>query len=166
MAIRKKPLTIEEAKLKMAGLCARSEQCSFSIEKKLYNLGLSSSQRKEIITFLEEERYLDDYRYARSFANDKARFNHWGPRKIRAALSVQKISGIAINEALEKIDEKIWEEGLMKCARAKAKYLDLTGSEGMENCRKLFVYLMGRGFLSSESSKAVKLMKKIQKEEE
>ena len=155
----KKPITKETALSRLATLCGRSEQCEFDITRKLINWDLPTGDRKEIINYLIENKYIDNARYAKSFANDKARFSSWGPYKIRAELVKRKIGSADIKNALEQVDQDIWKEGLMRSANTKAKNLQLTGEEGREDCQKLFRYLVGRGFPSSNASKAVVLMK-------
>lgn len=150
----------------MAGLCSRSEQCEYDIMRKLRLKGLSSLQVRELMDFLIEGRYVDNRRFAKSFARDKARFVKWGPKKIRAELSLRKIPSAIIIEAIEEIEEEVWEEGLMKCAVSKARSLDLTGEDGYEERRKLFAYLIGRGFSGKDANRAVKIMKQQQSREE
>ena len=67
---------------RMANLCARREYCVFDIKSKLmrYELGHESIER--IIEHLIKEKYIDELRFARSFINDKIRFNKWGRVKI------------------------------------------------------------------------------------
>ena len=68
--IRKKPLTKEGALLRMADLCARGEHCSSEIREKLRKLMISASDANGIIDYLEENRYIDNLRFAKSFARD------------------------------------------------------------------------------------------------
>lgn len=164
MALRKKPVTPEAALNRMAQLCSRSEQCEFEIDKKLFNMGLNPLQRKEIIEYLKANRYIDNARYAKSFANDKVRFSLWGPRKIKAALINHKISASLITEAIEAIKEEDIETALMKSAESKSRNLDLTGENSRDERRKLFNYLITRGFSGSDANRAVKIMR-IQQEE-
>ena len=166
MPIARKILTEEEARLKMASLCSRSEQCESDIRRKLINLRLTNPQITDIITFLKDEKFLDNARYAKSFVNDKAKFAHWGPYKIKAALASKHILSSLINEAIENLDERIWEQAAMKNAATKARTLDLTlpGDEGYKNRKKLFVFLTGRGFPANLSNRMVKEMKKFQEE--
>ena len=166
MALKKKPVTAEEAKLKMASLCSRSEQCEADVSNKLYKLGLSSGERTEIINYLKEERFIDNSRFAKAFARDKARFSYWGPKKIKAALALKKISSSEINEALSEVDEEDWTNALMKSAISKSRNLDLCGEEGYENRRKLFTFLIGRGFTGEQANRGVRIMKEKQKDEE
>lgn len=163
MALKKKPLTPEAACLKMASLCARSEQCEFEIARKLQNIGLTATQRKEIIDYLKEERYIDNQRYSKSFTSDKARFSGWGPYKIKAALIAKRISTKHINEAISMIPDSVWKESVMKIAASKAKNMDLDGDENKENRIKLYRYLLGRGYSSSDAVKAVNTIRKQQK---
>ena len=157
-----KPLTKEKAFERLAGLCARSEQCEVDANKKLISWGINATDRREIIQQLIDQRYIDDTRYARSFALDKARFSYWGPAKIRIELLKKKIKSKLIKEALENVDPSIWREGLWHTVRNKAKNYNLVGEEAIDNSMKLYRYLISRGFPGSASSKAVNYMKKIQ----
>ena len=160
MTLNKKPISIEKARLKIASLCSKSEQSEYDLKGKLFKMGLSASQSKEIIDFLKEEKYLDNRRYAKSFANDKAKFSYWGPYKIKLALSQHKIPGNIISEVISEIDPLIWKEAILKCAINKARNLDLIDEEtGFENRKKLFKHLISRGFSSIDANKAVKKMK-------
>lgn len=165
MAIRKKTVTENEARLKMADLCARSEQCEFDINQKLFRLGLYTDQRERIISFLKEERFIDHQRFARSFARDKCRFSAWGPFKIRQGLSLKRIPSSLISEALDEIEEEEWNEALNKAARSKEKGLDLIGERAKENRIKLYKFLLSRGFENDSVKEKVKQMVIKQKRE-
>lgn len=161
----KKPITKEKAQERLEILCSRSEQCEFDLNRKMIVWGISSQQRKEILNSLKENRYLDDSRFARSFANDKARFSSWGPYKIRMELIKRKIGAATIKESLERVESEVWREGLLRSARSKSKNLDLLGDNSYENGKKLFQYLIGRGFPSKASSQAVSIIKKEKSQE-
>lgn len=161
----KKPFTKEKALEKLAALCSRSEQCEFDLTRKLCNWLVPPSDRKEIIDYLRDNRYLDDERFARSFTNDKARFSHFGPFRIRMELVKRKIPAPLIKNALEQVDKEVWKQGLLKNASAKARNLDLIGEVGYNNRNKLLRYLISRGFSSSSSLKAVEYFRKKQEEE-
>lgn len=160
--MQRQPITKEKALERLQSLCSRSEQCESDLIKKMINWGIPSCDRKEIIENLKENRFLNNSRYARSFALDKARFAVWGPNKIRLELIKRRIHSNDIKSALENIGQDIWKEGLTKCARNKAKNLDLIGEEGWNNSQKLYKYLISRGFPGGVSSKMVNLLKKKQ----
>ena len=163
--IRKSPVSKEKALERLKSLCSRAEHCEFELNRKMINWGLGSSDRKEIIELLSNERYVDDARFAMSFAHDKAMFSAWGPAKIRLELIKRKINSKSISEALSKVGSEVWKEGLLKCARSKSANLELTGETGRENRNKLYRYLLSRGFPSGVASKAVMFMRKKQEEE-
>lgn len=146
----------EKALLKMSDLCARSEQCESDIRQKLYRMGLASGQVQEVVTRLIEGKFIDNARYARSFARDKVRFSAWGRNKIRLGLMAKRISATDISAALEAIEEKDYLDALKRAARAKARGMELTGPDGRENRLKLFRHILSRGFESDLASKMVR----------
>lgn len=151
-----KPITPEAARIRLADLCARSEQCEADVRQKLYRLGLSSGEVQSIVTSLIEERFIDNARFARSFARDKCRFSSWGRNKIRLALAAKRISAADIAQGLASIEEHDYMDALRRTAAAKARGLDLNGAEARENRLKLFRHILSRGFESDLASKAIR----------
>lgn len=151
-----KTITPEVARIRMADLCARSEQCEANIRQKLYRLGLASGEVQKIIESLTLESFIDNARFARSFARDKCRFSSWGRNKIRLALAAKRISPQDIAQGLEAIEEKDYLDALRRVAAAKARGLALTGPDGRENRIKLFRHILSRGFESDLATKAIK----------
>ena len=138
---------------RLAGQCARSEQCRSDIVAKLYRARLTATQRDEILNYLVENRYVDDGRYARAFTNDKVRFSCWGRRKIRMALAAKRISPTLITEAFETIDPAEYEASLARATRSLAKDVDFADREAVS---KLYRRLLARGYESNLISKALK----------
>lgn len=157
MAFAKKIPDPEALRLRMAGLCSRSEQCTFDIRMKLRKTGLTSSKTEEIIDFLTEMKFLSDARYARAFTADKVRFAAWGRLKIRAYLAAKRIPSDCIAEAFDNIDEEEYAAALDRAARSKAASLDL---HNREERQKLYRHLLQRGFESGlVSSKISELLR-------
>lgn len=150
------PISPEAAKIRMADLCARSEQCEADIRQKLYRLGLSSSEVQQIVTQLIESKFIDNERFARSFARDKCRFSCWGRHKIRLALAAKRLTSHEINQGLEAIEEADYLDALKRTAAAKARSLDLNGPNARDERLKLFRHIISRGFESDLASKAIK----------
>ena len=150
--IRKKPITKEAALLKMADLCARGEHCAFEIREKLRKMQLATSDANEIVEYLEENRYIDDSRFARAFARDKVKFSGWGKNKIRMALAMKRIPSAEISSALEEIDPEEYMAVAVNAAKAKARNLDLSD---YNDKGKLYRHLASRGFEGSVISKAI-----------
>lgn len=158
--INRKTITEDAARLRMADLCARSEQCSADISAKLRSLLDDESARKRVLRFLTENSFIDDSRFAAAFARDKVRFSGWGRNKIRMALTARHIDRTMINDALEAVDPADYEEALLRAARAKARLLD---PSDFADRQRLIRHLASRGFTSSECTKAARI---IQDEED
>lgn len=142
---RKKSPDPEAVLKRLAGLCARSEQCSFDISNKLYRSRLSREERDKILDYLVSNRFVDDTRFARAFANYKVRFSSWGKHKIRLALAAKRIPSSLISEALDNIDPQEYVDALKKLITAKKRELDLSDREQRA---KLYRQLLSRGFES------------------
>ncbi len=152
----KKEITPEAARLRMADLCARSEQCEADIRQKLYRLGLKPSDVQEVVDYLIRERFIDNARFAKAFARDKCRFSAWGRNKIRLALAAKRISSADVTDALYAIEEADYLDALRRTVAAKARGLELTGPDARENRLRLFRHILSRGFESELASKAIR----------
>ena len=160
--INKKPASPEALKLKMADLCARSEQCEYDIREKLRRKMLPIADIDRIICFLIENRFIDDERYAKSFTNDKMRFAGWGRNKIKQALTIKRITYEIISEDLQEIESKEDNKTLFKAATTKARNLDL---EEYDDRAKLYRFLISRGYESSLAVQAIAAIRRLNKEE-
>lgn len=159
----RKPVSAESMRLRLAGLCARSEQCEYDLRLKMARAGLKTDEADSIIDFLREQRFLDDGRYVRAFVRDKITFSGWGPAKIRATLAAKRLPRAIVDEALEEAESEEMGKSLMRAARAKARSLDLTTREDMV---KLLRHLMSRGVSYSDSRRAAERLREEEQEEE
>lgn len=148
-----KPLTKETALLKMASLCARSEQCEYDIARKLRTGRLPIDDIRWVLNELRERRFIDQSRFAGSFARDKVRFAAWGKLKISAALRAKRISESDIATALASVDSDDYEAAAARVAASKANSLDLSTREGRV---KLYRHLLSRGFESDVAMRELK----------
>ena len=99
---------------KAAALCSRSEHCASQIEKKLRQWGASKDETASIIKRLEDEKYIDNKRFCRAYANDKFRYSQWGRLKIAQGLRFLGLPNEDISEALQEIDEEEYLQTLRK----------------------------------------------------
>lgn len=90
---------------RVAWLCSRREYCSRGIMELLRRKGVEESEADEILLRLRQQKYVDDARYAASFARDKALLAGWGPKKIAYELSVKGISEETVQSALDSVDK-------------------------------------------------------------
>ncbi|MBD5355682.1 MAG: regulatory protein RecX [Bacteroides sp.] len=150
----KRPITPEAARIRMADLCARSEQCEHDIRQKLHKTGLSADTISDTINYLTENKFIDNKRFAQSYARDKCRFSSWGPYKIRLALSGKRISGSDITQALNGLEAEEIMEAARKVAKVKERSLNLHGETAKDDRMKLYRHIISRGF-SPDMAKTV-----------
>lgn len=136
----------EEMLVRMAGLCAGAEHCAADIRDKILKKGFTREEADRMVDYLERNRYIDDFRFARAFAADKCRFSGWGRVKIRVHLKAKRISDEAIGEGLRYISEADYVGVLRKVLHAKASRLDLAD---VADRQRLYRHLASRGFEAS-----------------
>jgi len=152
----KKELSAEEARFKAEAYCSLSEHCRSEVLTKLQQWGVSQESSEAILRHLEEERYIDECRYASSFVRDKYRFNQWGRVKIANALRMKNISSACIAEAMEEIDE---DEYLSILATLLKKKLgSVKGANDYERNGKLIRFAMGHGYEMNDILLCIKQM--------
>lgn len=104
--------TQQEALEKLKRYCAYQERCHQEVRTKLLSLKIYGDWLEEIIVQLVEENYLNEERYARSYARGKHNIKLWGKTKIKTELKRRKISDYCIRKAMEEIDEEEYEKNL------------------------------------------------------
>ncbi len=140
-------ITLAEALSRLQALCAGREICAYDAEQKLFKWGLSASDRERIVDSLIDDRFIDETRYARSYVNDKFRFDKWGRIKIGYALKMKRLSSVVIDEALLAIDEASYLENLTQLLASKQRTLKSDLSP-QELHAKLYRFALTRGFES------------------
>ena len=141
---------------KIQHFCAYQERCHAEVIDKLYSFGLNKKEIEQIVTQLIEDNYLNEERFARSFVNDKFRFNKWGRKKIEYQLKAKKVSAYNIKSGMKAIDEDDYLKLLQKEANNKLESLKNEKNIRTKNA-KVFQYLLGRGFESNLISDVLKI---------
>lgn len=103
-----KELAQDQLKLleKLKKYCVFQERCSEDIKQKLWDFGVRDSKsQNKLIAFLQNEKFIDDQRFAEMFVRGKFNKNHWGRIKISFELHNRKINPNIISVALKKIEE-------------------------------------------------------------
>jgi regulatory protein len=129
---------------RLAAYCARQERCASDVKQKIAAHHIPKAESDKILTWLREEGYLDESRYARRFAEDHFRNKKWGRLKIRQELKQKLFSNTQIQEALATIAEADYLSCLDRLLHSKWKSLDKSG--GRESQRKLVFYLQQKGY--------------------
>ena len=92
------------ARDKIQAYCAYQERCHLEVEKKLKSWGLIPDAVDMIVVQLMQQNFLNEERFARSFARGKFRIKKWGRIKIKLELKKKSIYAKCIEYAMEEID--------------------------------------------------------------
>lgn len=140
----KKKLTPQQALLKAQQTCAYQERCQQEMRDKLYEWGLYSNEVENIIADLITTNFLNEERFAKTYAGGKFRIKKWGRVKIKIELKKRKISDYCIKKAMAEIPEGDYIKTLEELIRKKAK--DVKEKRIEVRNYKIAQYIMSRGF--------------------
>ena len=102
-------MTIKEAIQKLEHFCAYQERCHAEVVSKLYSLKMTSDEIDSIVVQLIENNFLNETRFACSFARGKHRIKSWGKIRITNELKARQISSTNITLALKEISPEEYE---------------------------------------------------------
>jgi regulatory protein len=138
--------TVQEAQKKLEHYCAYQERCHQEVVQKLKSLNMIPDAIDQIIGQLITDNYLNETRFAQSFARGKFRIKKWGKIRILNQLKFRGISAWNIKKAMAEIEpgeyfdtfetlfERIWNQyehlGNLKCQK---KVYDRLQYRGWEN---------------------------------
>lgn len=77
-----KPLTPDQVLDKIAKYCVYQERCTKDVTDKLKTFDIPETDKKEILDYLIDNRFVDDERFARNFVRGKINQSGWGVNKI------------------------------------------------------------------------------------
>lgn len=130
--------------VKIRRFCAFQERSHQEVKEKLYGLGLYKKQVEVLLTQLIEDNYLNEERFATSFARGKFNIKNWGRIKIKYELQQKRVSVYNINKALEEIDETKYLKTLQKLANK--KWALVKEGQLMVRKSKTIQYLLQKGY--------------------
>lgn len=99
----KEIFSIKEAIQKIEHFCAYQERCHQEVTAKLRSMKVTWDEIDSIMAHLIAENFLNEERFARSFARGKHRIKHWGKIRITNELKFRSINQTLINIALKEI---------------------------------------------------------------
>jgi len=132
------------AREKIQAYCAYQERCHKEVTMKLKSWGLIQEAIDVLITELIQFNFLNEERYARSFARGKFRIKKWGKMKIRMALKKRDVYFKCIDLAMLEIDDKTYLNTLKHLLQKKNETLKETNS--YKRKIKLTRYLVTKGY--------------------
>ncbi len=126
-------------------LAAKQRSVAELRERLLQSRGGTTAMVEEVIARLREYGYLDDAKFAQSYASLRLRERPIGRRRLERDLSLKKIDKQTASVALDEVFEETPEEDLID--RAIAKRVRLRGKpKSREDAKKLFDHLLRQGF--------------------
>lgn len=139
--------------------CLFRERSRYEAETKIRSWGIPSSIVEKLMKALEEEKFINDTRFAGLYARSKFNTNKWGKIKIRAHLAEMRISRADITDALSQIPEEAYEKTLAEQAKKKAATLRPAKDDAFTRKVKITNYLLQKGFEMQLVKKAVEQLR-------
>ena len=153
-----KGISVEEATKKLEYYCSYQDRCYKEVVLKLKSLGMFQTAIDHILNHLAEHKYLDEERFAKSFARGKHRFKDWGKRRIEQELKLREISSYNISTALKEIETDYLKHFY---SLAENKWHNIQESSLERKKRKWVDFLMRKGY---ESHLVFEFLKEVEKD--
>jgi len=139
-------MTLTEAKRKLENYCAYQDRCHKEVIDKLKGMRMIPEAIDQIVTQLIEDNFLNEERFAKSFARGKFTIKKWGKNRIINELKQRQISRYNIISGLKEIDEETYIETLDTLAKKRLEQITETNLQ--KKRKKLADYLLYRGWES------------------
>jgi regulatory protein len=145
-------------------LAAKSRSIAELKEKLLQGQGANESVVETVISRLQEYGYLDDERFAFSYASLKVKQRPIGRRRLERDLKLKKVESSVVDETLELVYSETSEEELID--RAIEKRIKVRGRpQNRLEAKSLFDHLLRQGFPFELVSEKVRATAKVADED-
>lgn len=143
----KEIFSIKEAIQKIEHYCAYQERCHEEVEQKLRSMKMDSDEIDRIIVYLINDNFLNEERFACSFARGKHRMKHWGKIRITNELKFRGINQTLINIALKEISPEEYYNTFE--ALANRHWESIQERNSLKKRKKFCDFMLRRGFESN-----------------
>lgn len=133
--------TLQEVRAAIQKYCAAQERCHNEVRSKLLTMHVYGDDLEGIMSDLITEGFLNEERYARSYARGQFRINSWGRIKIKHGLRAKRVPERIIQQGLDEIDE----EEYLACLDTLLKK-QLRGGTTFPERQKAVVALQRKGY--------------------
>lgn len=134
----------KQALVKAEHFCAYQERSQKEVRYKLVEWGMRGDELEEIISELILNNFLNEERFAKSYASGKFNIKHWGRVKIKQALKLKGVPDKILQKAIYSIDDDDYLQTIEKLAIKKAE--SLNENDPFKRKNKLMSYLQAKGF--------------------
>lgn len=135
---------LKEATKKLEHYCAYQDRCHKEVVAKLREMGMIPMAIDQIIGHLIAENFLNEERFAQSYARGKFSIKKWGRERIIRELKQRDISAYNLRAALKEIPEEDYLATLRTLAEK--RWQQLAGQRPTNKKKKLIDYLRYRGW--------------------
>lgn len=132
----------QEILLKIERFCVYRERCQQEVKDKLRKLGATEQALNNMLSYLEENDFVNEVRFAKLFAIGKFRIKRWGKIKIRTELRKKNIPFNLIEEALNEIKQEEYMKTLTYLAKKKKNQI----KNKEYRIQKIGLFLLSKGF--------------------
>jgi regulatory protein len=139
--------SIKEALLKLEHFCTYQERCHAEVVSKLYSLKMTPDEIDTIVVQLIENNFLNETRFACSFARGKHRIKQWGKIRITNELKARQISSTNISLALKEISPEEYESTFENLSER--CWNSIPEKNILKKRKKFCDYLLRRGYESN-----------------
>ncbi|MES2864503.1 MAG: regulatory protein RecX [Bacteroidota bacterium] len=137
-------LTTNEIIKKLEFYCSYQDRCHKEVEQKLRNLTLIPVLKEKIIIHLIENKYIDEERFAKSFARGKHNYKGWGKIRIVQELKFREISKRNIDLALLELPNEVYLENFHNLAEK--NWDAIKERKGQKKNKKFVDFLLRKGY--------------------
>ena len=135
---------MNDALRKAASFCAYQERTQQEVRDRLNEWDVYGDAAEEVIAELIAQNYLNEERFAKSFAGGKFRVKGWGKRKIQQHLKQRGITGYNLNQAMNEIAPADYRQALTDLLDKKRQ--SLRDDNPLIIKQKLVRFAMSRGY--------------------
>ena len=145
----------ETALKKILHYCNYQGRCKKEIYDKLNSFELDETDKNFIVGFLQEEGFINDERYCRSYVKSKLNLKKWGVNKIKLALITKGIDKEIIDNVISEIDKDSYKEELLNLLKNKK----IEETDPYKRKAKLIRYAVSKGYFLNEVMECVENLK-------
>ena len=139
-------ISVNDAIKKLEYYCSYQERCYKEVTTKLKSLGMLQTAIDHILNHLVANNFLNEERFAKSFARGKHKFKYWGKRRIEQELKFREISSYNIKTALKEIEPDYLSNFYTLAER---RWHNITETSLDKKKRKWVDFLMRKGYESN-----------------
>ena len=133
------------AKTRIERYCTYQERCHQEVRRKLLDMGIYGATLEALLADLIEAGFLNEERFARSYARGKFNMKGWGRNRISRELKMRNISPFCIKAGLSEIDETRYIEQLQSLLQKRKDKADPSVHPAQQR-QQLIEYATRKGY--------------------